>query len=134
MAVKTRSGLGTLNPRRVFYGWWIVGAGFLLMLFSTGVGFYGFSAFVGPIANSVAGGSRRGISASQSRFSERSQEFLARSSDSWWIGSARAWCFLSDSRLAGPDSSLSLWRRNFGSSTPLTFSWLSGLAPGHFWL
>ena len=61
MAVETRSGLGTLNPRRVFYGWWIVGSGFLLMLFSTGVGFYGFSAFVGPIANSVAGGSREAI-------------------------------------------------------------------------
>ena len=61
MAVKTRSALGTLNPRRVFYGWWIVLSGFLLMLFSTGVGFYGFSAFVGPIADSVADGSRKAI-------------------------------------------------------------------------
>ena len=58
MAVETRSGPGTLNPRRVFYGWWIVLSGFLLMLFSTGVGFYGFSAFVNPIADSIAGGSR----------------------------------------------------------------------------
>ena len=58
MAVHTRSSFGTLNPRRVFYGWWIVMSGFLLMLFSTGVGFYGFSAFVNPIADSVAGGSR----------------------------------------------------------------------------
>ena len=58
MAVETRSSLGILNPRRVFYGWWIVLSGFLLMLFSTGVGFYGFSAFVNPIADSIAGGSR----------------------------------------------------------------------------
>ena len=58
MAVETRSSLGLLNPRRVFYGWWIVLSGFLLMLFSTGVGFYGFSAFVNPIADSIAGGSR----------------------------------------------------------------------------
>ena len=58
MAVETRSSFGILNPRRVFYGWWIVLSGFLLMLFSTGVGFYGFSAFVNPIADSIAGGSR----------------------------------------------------------------------------
>lgn len=61
MAVETRSSLGILNPRRVFYGWWIVLSGFLLMLFSTGVGFYGFAAFVGPIADSVARGSREAI-------------------------------------------------------------------------
>ena len=62
MAVETRSSLGILNPRRVFYGWWIVLSGFLLMLFSTGVGFYGFSAFVNPIADTVAGGSRTVVS------------------------------------------------------------------------
>ena len=66
MAVETRSSLGILNPRRVFYGWWIVLSGFLLMLFSTGVGFYGFSAFVNPIADSIAGGSRTVVAAAVS--------------------------------------------------------------------
>ncbi len=61
MAIQTRSALGALSPRRVFYGWWIVVSGFLLMLFSTGVGFYGFAVFVGPIADSVARGSREAI-------------------------------------------------------------------------
>ncbi len=66
MAVQSRSSIGKLNPRRVFYGWWIVLSGFLLMLFSTGVGFYGFSAFVNPIADSIAGGSRTVVAAAVS--------------------------------------------------------------------
>ena len=53
----------TTPQPRIFYGWWIVGSGFLLMLFTTGVGFYGFSAFVNPIADSVAGGSRAAVAA-----------------------------------------------------------------------
>ena len=37
--------------RRLFYGWWIVGAGFIISLFSGGVIFYGFTALFEPIAS-----------------------------------------------------------------------------------
>jgi len=40
-----------LKPPRVFYGWWIVGASFLLALYVGGVVFYGFTAVFEPIAN-----------------------------------------------------------------------------------
>ena len=43
---------------RVFRGWYIVASGFWMMFYSTGVGFYGFSAFIDQIADSVANGSR----------------------------------------------------------------------------
>ncbi|MFC2003049.1 MFS transporter [Chloroflexota bacterium] len=36
---------------RVFYGWWVVGASFLIALYLGGVIFYGFTAFFEPIAN-----------------------------------------------------------------------------------
>lgn len=41
-----------LDPKapRVFYGWWIVGACFLISLYSGGVIFYGFTAIIEPLA------------------------------------------------------------------------------------
>jgi MFS family permease len=39
------------EKRRLFYGWWIVGAGFIISLFSGGVIFYGFTALFEPIAS-----------------------------------------------------------------------------------
>ncbi len=43
-------GLSRKAPK-VFYGWWIVGAGFLIVLYMGGVTIYGFTAFFQPIAN-----------------------------------------------------------------------------------
>ncbi|MFC1930935.1 MFS transporter [Chloroflexota bacterium] len=40
-----------LKPPRVFYGWWIVGACFLIALYMGGVVFYGFTAIFEPIAD-----------------------------------------------------------------------------------
>jgi MFS family permease len=37
-------------PRRVFYGWWIVGACFLISMYAGGVIFYGFTAIIEPLA------------------------------------------------------------------------------------
>ncbi|MBE0431427.1 MAG: MFS transporter [Dehalococcoidia bacterium] len=39
------------KPRKVFYGWWIVGACFLISLYAGGVVFYGFTAIIEPLAN-----------------------------------------------------------------------------------
>ena len=39
------------RPSSVFYGWWIVGACFLIALYMGGVIFYGFTAIFEPIAN-----------------------------------------------------------------------------------
>ena len=36
-------------PSRIFYGWWMVLAGMLLMFFSTGISFFGFTAFFDAI-------------------------------------------------------------------------------------
>ena len=44
--------------KKLFPGWYMVGSGFWLMFYTTGVGFYGFSAFIDQIADSVANGSR----------------------------------------------------------------------------
>jgi MFS family permease len=41
------------NPSKVFYGWWIVGASFLIALYVGGVVFYGFTAFFEPIADEL---------------------------------------------------------------------------------
>jgi len=41
------------KPSRVFYGWWIVGAAFLVALYVGGVVFYGFTAIFEPIANDM---------------------------------------------------------------------------------
>ena len=41
------------NPSRVFYGWWIVGASFLIAVYVGGVVFYGFTAFFEPIADEM---------------------------------------------------------------------------------
>jgi sugar phosphate permease len=38
------------KPHAIFYGWWIVGACFLINVFVTGTLFYGFTAFFEPIA------------------------------------------------------------------------------------
>jgi MFS family permease len=39
------------KPRKVFYGWWIVGACFFIALYTGGVVFYGFTAVFEPLAN-----------------------------------------------------------------------------------
>lgn len=39
------------KPPRVFYGWWVVGACFVIALYMSGVVFYGFTAIFEPIAN-----------------------------------------------------------------------------------
>jgi len=39
------------KPRKVFYGWWVVGASFLIALYVGGVIFYGFTAIFEPIAS-----------------------------------------------------------------------------------
>ena len=41
------------KPARFFYGWWIVGASFLIALYGGGVIFYGFTAFFEPIAEDL---------------------------------------------------------------------------------
>ncbi|HEY82316.1 MAG TPA: MFS transporter [Dehalococcoidia bacterium] len=41
------------NPFKIFYGWWISGASFLIALFVGGAVFYGFTAFFEPIANEM---------------------------------------------------------------------------------
>ena len=38
------------QPRRIFYGWWIVGACFVISLYGGGVVFYGFTTIFEPIA------------------------------------------------------------------------------------
>jgi MFS family permease len=37
------------KPRRIFYGWWIVGACFVISLYGGGVVFYGFTALFEPL-------------------------------------------------------------------------------------
>ena len=39
------------EPRKVFYGWWIVGACFFIALYTGGVVFYGFTAVFEPLAH-----------------------------------------------------------------------------------
>jgi len=39
------------KPRKVFYGWWIVGASLLIALYTSGIVMYGFTAIFQPIAN-----------------------------------------------------------------------------------
>jgi len=41
------------NPFKIFYGWWIVGASFLIALYVGGVVFYGFTAFFEPIQSEM---------------------------------------------------------------------------------
>jgi MFS family permease len=43
----------TLEPRRVFYGWWIVLAAFLNLFFSVGIIFYGFPFFYSFLVESL---------------------------------------------------------------------------------
>ncbi|MFC2041334.1 MFS transporter [Chloroflexota bacterium] len=42
-----------LRPSRLFYGWWIVGAAFLIALYVGGVVFYGFTAIFEPISDEL---------------------------------------------------------------------------------
>ncbi len=39
------------KPSKVFYGWWIVGACFLIAAYTGGTIFFGFTALFEPIAN-----------------------------------------------------------------------------------
>jgi MFS family permease len=41
------------NPFKIFYGWWIVIASFLVALYTGGVIYYGFTAFFEPIAKEM---------------------------------------------------------------------------------
>ncbi len=40
-----------LRKRRIFYGWWIVGAATILNIFAGGIFIYGFTVFFNPIRN-----------------------------------------------------------------------------------
>lgn len=39
------------KPKRIFYGWWVVTAGFLIILYTSGIVHFGFTAVFEPIAN-----------------------------------------------------------------------------------
>ena len=41
------------NQFKIFYGWWVVVASFLIALYVGGTVFYGFTAFFEPIANEM---------------------------------------------------------------------------------
>ena len=41
------------KPTQRFYGWWIVGASFLITLYVGGVIFYGFTAIFEPLADEL---------------------------------------------------------------------------------
>ena len=43
------SDMSVKTSGRIFYGWWIVAAGFLMMFFFAGAGFYSFSIFIKPL-------------------------------------------------------------------------------------
>ena len=45
-------GLGWKLPK-IYYGWYIVGACFLIALYTGGVVYYGFTAFIDPIADEL---------------------------------------------------------------------------------
>ena len=42
-----------LNPKRhaIFYGWWVVGASFLIAVYTGGVIYFGFTAIFEPVQN-----------------------------------------------------------------------------------
>lgn len=42
-----------LKPHKIFYGWWLVAASFLIALYVAGAVFYGFTAIFEPIANEM---------------------------------------------------------------------------------
>ncbi len=43
----------SLKPHKIFYGWWLVGASVLIALYMAAVIFYGFTAFIEPIADEL---------------------------------------------------------------------------------
>ena len=43
----------SLRPHRIFYGWWLVGASVLIALYMAAVVFYGFTAFIEPMADDL---------------------------------------------------------------------------------
>ena len=54
-----------MQKTRIFYGWWIVAAGFLLCFLFAGAGFYSFSIFIKPLENEF-GWNRASISLTMS--------------------------------------------------------------------
>ena len=42
-----------LKPHKIFYGWWLVGASVLIALYMAAVVFYGFTAFIEPMARDL---------------------------------------------------------------------------------
>jgi MFS family permease len=42
-----------LKPRKIFFGWWLVGASVLIALYMAAVVFYGFTAFIEPMADEL---------------------------------------------------------------------------------
>ena len=46
----TQSGL---KPHKIFYGWWLVGASVLVGMYMAAVIFYGFTAFIEPMAEEL---------------------------------------------------------------------------------
>ena len=51
----------TTEPEGIFYGWWIVAAGFIILFVSSGIGFYGHGVFLDPL-RSVHGWSKGTVS------------------------------------------------------------------------
>lgn len=49
LPVHPKEFLNNLMTKKIFYGWWIVGACFLIGLYKSGIVFYGFTAFIAPI-------------------------------------------------------------------------------------
>ncbi len=41
------------KPPKIFYGWWVVGACFLIFLYMGGAVVFGFTAFFEPITNEL---------------------------------------------------------------------------------
>jgi hypothetical protein len=39
----------TMTKANIFYGWWIIAAGFVLLFLFAGAGFYSFSIFIKPL-------------------------------------------------------------------------------------
>lgn len=49
LSVHPKKVLEKFMTKKLFYGWWIVGACFLIGLYKSGIVFYGFTAFIEPI-------------------------------------------------------------------------------------
>ena len=51
--MQTRPNESAVSRRGIFYGWWVVVAGFLINFYTSGTFFYGFAAFFSPLQNDL---------------------------------------------------------------------------------